>query len=85
MDDHFWPSLYPAIAVGCLLGLAFGGLRSIVLGTLGGSIGGAAAYFLAAAISLEDGIISLALLIACSALGAYALIALGNRMQNAKP
>lgn len=85
MDDHFWPSIYPAIAVGLLLGLAYGGITLTVMGTLGGLIGGAGAYFLSAAIGLDDGIASLVLLVACSALGAYLLIALGKRMQSVRP
>jgi hypothetical protein len=85
MDDHFWPSIYPAIAIGVLLGLAYGGLALTVMGTLGGLLGGAGAYLLSAAIGLEDGIASLALLVGCSALGAYVLIALGKRMQSVKP
>ena len=84
MDDHFWPSIYPAIAVGLLLRLAYGGLTLAVVGTLGGLIGGAAAYYLCAAIGLDDGIGSLVLLVGCSALGAYVFVALAKRMQSAK-
>ena len=80
MDDHFWPSIYPAIAVGLLLGLAYGGLTQALLGTLGGLIGGAGAYFLSAAIGLQDGIASLAVLLGGAALGAYVLITLGKRL-----
>ena len=80
MDDHFWPSIYPAIAVGLLLGLAYGGLTPALLGTLGGLLGGAGAYFLSAAIGLQDGIASLAALLGGAALGAYILITLGKRL-----
>jgi hypothetical protein len=82
MDDHFWPSIYPAIAIGLLLGLTYGGVRLASAGTLGGLIGGAGAYYLAAAIGLDDGIAALALLVACSSVGAYAVILLSKRLQS---
>jgi hypothetical protein len=82
MDDHFWPSIYPAIAVGLLLGLAYGGVRLASAGTLGGLIGGSAAYYLAAAVGLDDGIAALALLVGLSALAAYALILLSKLLQS---
>jgi hypothetical protein len=80
MDDDFWPSIYPAIAVGLLLGLAYGGLTRALLGTLGGLVGGAGAYLLSAAIGLQNGVASLAALLGGAALGAYIFITLRKRL-----
>jgi hypothetical protein len=76
MDDHFWPSLYPGLIVGGLLGLARGGLGAILAGAAGGVAGAAIAYFAMAGFGLDDGILSLAALVVGSVIGSYALTAL---------
>jgi hypothetical protein len=84
MDEHFWPAIYPAIAIGLLLGLTSGRLPLIAAAGLGGLAGGAAAYFLSGALGLESGVASLALLIGVSALFAYVFIAVSRRLLPAK-
>jgi hypothetical protein len=80
MDEHFWPAIYPAIAIGILLGLTSGRLPLIAAAGLGGLAGGAAAYLLSAALGLESGVASLALLIGVAALFAYIFMAVGKRL-----
>jgi hypothetical protein len=71
MDDHFWPSLYPGIIVGALLGLSRGGLLSTLAGAAGGLVGSAAAYFVVGWLGLQNDILSLAALIATAMVAAY--------------
>jgi hypothetical protein len=71
MDDHFWPSLYPGIIVGALLGLSRGGLLSILAGAAGGLVGSAAAYFIVDWLGVQNDILSLAALIAAAMVTAY--------------
>ena len=76
MNDHFWPSLYPGMIVGGLVGLTFGGFISVLVGAAGGAVGAGAMYFLTTWLGLEDSILSLAGLIAGSIAGSYALATL---------
>ena len=71
MDDHFWPSLYPGLIVGALVGLSRGGVISTLAGGAGGTCGAAVMYFVAAWLGLGDGIVSLVALIVGATLGAY--------------
>jgi len=71
MDDHFWPSLYPGIIVGALLGLSRGGLLSTLAGAAGGLVGSAAAYFVVDWLGVQNDILSLAALIAAAMVTAY--------------
>lgn len=76
MDDHFWPSLYPGLIVGTLIGL---GARSVA-GTLAGAAGGLGgaylAYRAALALALPGDILPLAAVILGAAAGAK-LVMLG--------
>ena len=63
MDPHFWPSLYPGIIAGGLVGLAAGGFVATMLGACGGLAGAAAAYFAFAWLGVENDLASLAGLI----------------------
>jgi hypothetical protein len=76
MNDHFWPSLYPGMIVGGLVGLTFGNLVAVLVGVTGGTLGAAAMYFVTAWLGLEDSIASLAGLIGASLGGSYVLTAL---------
>jgi len=85
MDDHFWPSLYPAIAVGFLMGLAGGSIVSTILGSIGGLLGAVALYFLFGWIGLQETILSLVGLVGGAVAGAYLLMWVGNRIGGARP
>lgn len=84
MDDHFWPTLYPAIAVGLLMGLAGGSVISTVLGAAGGLIGAAAFYFVFAWLGLQESILSLVGLVGGAVAGAYLLMGAGKRIAGAR-
>lgn len=72
MDDHFWPSLYPGLIVGALIGFADGGLLSTVLGAAGGLGGAYAAFYLVNLAGIEPGIVPLAAIIVGSAIASKA-------------
>jgi hypothetical protein len=78
IDDHFWPSMYPGIAVGLLMGLAGGNLVSTILGAAGGLLGAILLFFVFAWLGLEDSILSLVGLIGGAVLGAYLLMRAGR-------
>ncbi len=80
MDDHFWPTLYPALAVGLLLGLAGGSVVSTALGSIGELIGATVAYFAFAWLGLEDSVVAFPGVIGGSAIGAYLVISAGKRI-----
>lgn len=89
IDDHFWPSMYPGIAVGLLVGLSGGNLLSTILGAAGGLAGSVVLYTIFAWAGLEDSILSLVGLIGGAVLGAYLLMRAGswlmrNRSSEAK-
>jgi hypothetical protein len=71
MGDHFWPSMYPGLIVGALLGLSRGGLLSTLAGAVGGLFGAAAAYLVLQWLGLEESAVSLLALIAGAMAGAY--------------
>jgi hypothetical protein len=78
IDDHFWPSMYPGIAVGLLMGLAGGNLVSTTLGAAGGLAGAIVLFFVFAWLGFEDSILSLVGLIGGAILGAYLLMRAGR-------
>lgn len=78
IDDHFWPSMYPGIAVGLLMGLAGGNLVSTILGAAGGLAGAIVLFFVFAWLGFEDSILSLFGLIGGAILGAYLLMRAGR-------
>ncbi|MGI9478511.1 MAG: hypothetical protein ACR2PI_17550 [Hyphomicrobiaceae bacterium] len=67
MDSHYWPSLYPGIGIGALIGLASGGWLSIVVGAVGGLAGAAVSLELNRLLGFKQDLISLALLVGCAA------------------
>ncbi len=84
MDDHFWPALYPAIAVGLLMGLAGGSVVSTALGSVGGLLGAAALYFAFTWLGLQETILSLVGLVGGAVAGAYLLMSAGKRIAGAR-
>ncbi len=70
MDDHFWPSLYPGLIVGALIGLADRSLVATVLGAAGGLGGAFLAFTAVTTLGVEPGIIPLAAIILGSAAAA---------------
>jgi len=80
MNDHFWPSLYPGMIVGGLVGLTFGGFISVLVGVAGGTAGAAAMYFVTAWLGMEDSVVSLAALIAGATAGGYIFVGLAGRL-----
>ena len=81
MDPHYWPSLYPGIGIGILLGFAVGGWLPVLVGGVGGLAGAAVALGLGQQFGVDEGFISLAVLVACSATGAKLLIVLIDLLQ----
>jgi len=85
MDDHFWPALYPGIIVGLLYGLSLRGAANIVLGTVGGLIGSALAYWGLVNAGLNDGLPSVAGMVILALLGAYLATSIVRRISNRPP
>lgn len=63
MDDHFWPSIYPGLIVGGLIGLADGSILSTLAGGLAGLGGAFAAFYMVNLLEIAPGIIPLAAVI----------------------
>lgn len=82
MDPHYWPSLYPGIGIGILLGFAVGGWLPVLAGGVGGLAGAAAALELNQQFGVDEGFISLAVLVVCAATGAKLLVVLLDLLQN---
>ena len=80
MNEHFWPSIYPGIVVGALVGLTNGGIISTLAGAAGGTAGAAAMYLVTARLDMEDSIVSLATLIAGAMAGGYIFMGLASRL-----
>lgn len=63
MDDHFWPSVYPGLIVGALIGLADRSILATILGAIGGLAGAFAAFYAVTMLAIEPGLIPLAAVI----------------------
>lgn len=85
MGDHFWPALYPGIIVGLLYGLSLKGLPNAVLGSLGGLIGSALAYWGLVAVGMNEGLPSVAGMVVLALLGAYAATSIFARFSKPPP
>jgi tetrahydromethanopterin S-methyltransferase subunit D len=85
MGDHFWPALYPGVIVGLLYGLSLRGLPNVVLGTLGGLVGSALAYWCLVTAGLNEGLPSVAGMVVLAFLGAYAATSIFGRISNRPP
>jgi len=84
MGDHFWPSIYPAMAVGLLYGFTIGGIREALLGMTGALAAAYLGFVFMGGVLAEDGILPLAGLIGISLAGAVAVtqvakLVLGSR------
>ncbi|MFM7084604.1 MAG: hypothetical protein ACKOW3_06350 [Hyphomicrobium sp.] len=55
-DDHFWPSIYPALIVGFLIGLSRRSLTATLLGACGGFLGGFLTFYILTYFRIEEGI-----------------------------
>lgn len=78
MGDHFWPSVYPAIAVGIIFGLSRGGVGNVVLATLGALVFAVTALRFATPIFSSESLTSTLALIAVALAGAFLASWLGN-------
>lgn len=76
--DHIWPALYPGILIGALYGLSLRGVWNFILGAVGGIAGAAVSLPLVAQLGLNEGFVSLVVLIALSFLGAFAFTRLSS-------
>jgi hypothetical protein len=88
MDPHYWPSLYPGIGVGLLVGFAVGGWLPLLCGAVGGLLGAMLGLMVNGWFGLTDGFLALVVPVICSALLARAAISiaqlLGNRVSSRK-
>lgn len=80
MNDHFWPSIYPGMIIGGLVGLTFGGFASVLVGVAGGTAGATVMYLVSASMGMEDSIASLVALIGGATGGSYAFTSLYARL-----
>jgi hypothetical protein len=80
MDDHFWPSLYPGLIVGALVGLADGSIWSTLLGAAAGLGGAFAAFYVVTQMAIEPGLIPLIAIILGASLAAKACTVLLQRV-----
>ena len=74
MDPHAWPSLYPAMIVGVLVGIAHGGIVNIALGGVGALVAAIATFSLIHQLRLEEGLLTLAIMVIASLMGAKVAI-----------
>ena len=81
MDPHYWPSLYPGIGIGALVGLASGGWLSIIVGAVGGLAGAAVSLELNRVLGFKQDLISLALLVVCAAAVAKLMTVLADTVR----
>jgi hypothetical protein len=78
MDDHFWPSLYPGLIVGALIGFADGGLVPALVGA-GAGLAGAYGAFLATTLAgIEPGLLPLIAVVGGGALAAKLAVMLAG-------
>ena len=75
IDDHFWPSIYPAIVVGLIYGFNAGRYLTAAAGAFGGMMGAIAAFIAIHRLGLDEGPLTLTALVASSLLGAYLAVA----------
>lgn len=81
MDDHFWPSVYPGLIVGALIGLADRSILATLLGALGGLAGAFGAFYAVTMLAIEPGLIPLAAVILGAVIAAkLTVLAVGKIM-----
>lgn len=75
MGDHFWPSVYPGLAIGLLYGLAAGGQwRGALLGAAGGMIAAALSFVALGSLLAEDGLLPMLAMVGLSLAGAWGML-----------
>ncbi len=77
MGDHFWPAVYPGIAVGVLYGLSLGGRRNIALASLGALVAAYLAFALQPTFFTDEGLVPLFSMLALSFVGGAILVRIG--------
>lgn len=85
MGDHFWPALYPGLIVGLLYGLSLRGTANAVIGALGGLVGSAVAYWALPALGMNEGLVSVAGMVALAAIGAICATTVYARAARTNP
>jgi hypothetical protein len=70
MDDHFWPSVYPGLIVGALIGLADRSILATILGAVGGLAGAFVAFYAVTMLAIEPGVVPLVAIILGSVIAA---------------
>lgn len=90
MGDHFWPAVYPGLAVGFLYGLAVGGeWRNALLGAAGGMIAAAMSFLALGSLLAEDGLLPMLTMLGLSLAGAWSTLRaaslIGARGQPRRP
>lgn len=78
MDDHFWPAVYPGLAIGLIYGLYVGGWANAFLGAFGGIVVAALSFSIFTTFLSQDGLLPLGLLLVASLIGAICVVRLGN-------
>lgn len=78
MGDHFWPSIFPAIAIGLIYGYSRRGIRNIMLGGLGALIAAFVAFTVLEPVLAADGLFPMLALLAIALAGAFGMTRLGS-------
>lgn len=71
MGDHFWPSIFPAIAIGMLYGFSLGGAFNVLLGGVGAMITSVLAFVLFESALSAEGVLPMFALIGIAMAGAF--------------
>jgi ABC-type Mn2+/Zn2+ transport system permease subunit len=85
MGDHFWPSVYPGIAAGILLGFYLGGLRNIIVCAVGALVVAFLAFSVGTSFFAQDGLVPVLAMLGVSLVGAYGLSTIAGRRSSISP
>lgn len=77
MDDHFWPSIFPAIFAGALYGVSLGGAFNVLLGSVGACISSVLAFVLFEPVLSAEGVLPTLGLIGIAVAGAFLMTRVG--------
>lgn len=83
MDPHYWPSLYPGIMLGLLVGFSSGGWLALFVGGIGGLAGAVFGLWLNPLLGLQDEFFAMAVPAASAAIAAKVLIMLAGSLKKA--
>lgn len=70
LDDHFWPSIYPGLIVGFLIGLSGRSLSKTLLGACGGLLGAFLVFYVITFFGVEEGIFPVLVIVVGAVLAA---------------